>query len=153
MEHSARPGERVSSFKLSDVEQNKLAYVDQSGAARQGGGTTLGFQAWDGEDYSEPYEVKIKVIQHQFLIKILFFWLPPPLQIACSVCKESFRIGLESDFETIFYSWIENVLLEFLRLILTSFSDKKSFFFILLIQFWLGSDVCPQLSYNNPTPD
>ena len=73
VEHSARPGERVSSFKLSDVEQNKLAYVDQSGAVRLGGGTTLGFQAWDGEDYSEPYEVKIKVIQHQFLIKILFF--------------------------------------------------------------------------------
>ena len=63
MEHSKRPGERVSSFKLSDVENNNLAYVDQgaSGGGREGI-TTVSFQAWDGEDYSLPYQLKIKVI-------------------------------------------------------------------------------------------
>lgn len=65
VEHSKRPGERVSSFKLSDVENNNLAYVDQ-GASGGGGGregiTTVSFQAWDGEDYSQPYQLKIKVI-------------------------------------------------------------------------------------------
>ena len=65
MEHSKRPGERVSSFKLSDVENNNLAYVDQGASGGTGGRegiTTVSFQAWDGEDYSQPYHLKIKVI-------------------------------------------------------------------------------------------
>ena len=43
-------------FKLSELEKNNMAYVHQSSAL-----TTLGFQAWDGEDYSNVYDLKIQV--------------------------------------------------------------------------------------------
>ena len=57
IEHSKRPGERGSSFKLSDMGNNNLAYVHQTG----GGGGEVGFKAWDGEDYSQLYDLKIQV--------------------------------------------------------------------------------------------
>ena len=56
LEHSKRPGERVERFKLSELENNNMAYVHQSSAL-----TTLGFQAWDGEDYSNVYDLNIQV--------------------------------------------------------------------------------------------
>ena len=56
MEQRARPGERVTRFKLSELENNNMAYVHQSSPL-----TTLGFQAWDGEDYSKVYDLKIQV--------------------------------------------------------------------------------------------
>ena len=60
LEHSKRPGERVSSFKLSDMENNNLAFVHQGGVGAAGV-ASVGFQAWDGEDYSQPYDLKIQV--------------------------------------------------------------------------------------------
>ena len=60
IEHSKRPGERVSSFKLSDMGNNNLAYVHQTG----GGRGEVGFKAWDGEDYSQLYDLKIQVSKY-----------------------------------------------------------------------------------------
>ena len=69
LEHSKRPGERVSSFKLSDLDNNNLAYVHQSGLPA-GGVTSVGFQAWDGEDYSQPYDLKIQVSYSKKLLTL-----------------------------------------------------------------------------------
>ena len=60
IEHSKRPGERVSSFKLSDMGNNNLAYVHQAGGERG----EVGFKAWDGEDYSQLYDLKIQVSKY-----------------------------------------------------------------------------------------
>lgn len=40
---------------------NNLAYVHQAG----GGSGEVGFKAWDGEDYSQLYDLKIQVYLSQ----------------------------------------------------------------------------------------
>ena len=39
---------------------NNLAYVHQTG----GGSGEVGFKAWDGEDYSQLYDLKIQVSKY-----------------------------------------------------------------------------------------
>ena len=56
VELSAQPGEAVSSFKISDLENNKLAWVHQQGTV-----AGVGFRAWDGEDFSQTLHLKIQV--------------------------------------------------------------------------------------------
>ena len=43
------------------MENNNLAYVHQGGAGVGAGGIRVGLQAWDGEDYSQLYDLKIQV--------------------------------------------------------------------------------------------
>ena len=56
VEHLAQPGEAVSSFKISDLENNKLAWVHQQGTV-----AGVSFRAWDGEDFSQTLHLKIQV--------------------------------------------------------------------------------------------
>ena len=56
VEHLAQPGEAVSSFKISDLENNKLGWVHQQGTV-----AGVSFRAWDGEDFSQTLHLKIQV--------------------------------------------------------------------------------------------
>ena len=47
VEHAKRLGERVTSFRISELESGELQYVHQGNL-----NNIIGFQAWDGEHYS-----------------------------------------------------------------------------------------------------
>ena len=53
VEHLSRPGEKVTSFRLSEVEAGKLRY---KATGMQVG--RLGFQAWDGQQYSNTAHLR-----------------------------------------------------------------------------------------------
>ena len=46
----------MTRFHLSELEQARLSYVHQASPL-----ASVGFQAWDGEDYSKVYDLKIQV--------------------------------------------------------------------------------------------
>lgn len=63
LEHSKRPGERVTSFKLGELLNNNMAYVHRGPL-----NTIIGFQAWDGEDYSSVYEIKVQAFELSLMV-------------------------------------------------------------------------------------
>ena len=54
VEHLKRAGERVTSFRLGELEAGNLQYVEKGQQSNQ-----VGFQAWDGEQYSNTVNLRL----------------------------------------------------------------------------------------------
>jgi hypothetical protein len=53
VEHVKRAGERVTSFRLSDLAGGEMQYVQRGPLT-----TSLSLQAWDGEEYSNSVTIR-----------------------------------------------------------------------------------------------
>ena len=54
IERLDRAGTKVTSFRLSELQSGNLFYIMENGIST----ATIGFQAWDGEQYSDLINIR-----------------------------------------------------------------------------------------------
>ena len=75
-----------------------MAYVHQSSPL-----TTVGFQAWDGEDYSKVYDLKIQVKNKTKTEKLKCFDLRRVNLIQSSICSQFNAVRGPMELKRIFH--------------------------------------------------